>query len=116
MNNIGEKRNFCLMLSTPSGQAFAKNMGMTPPSEEVQAMERSLIDDQWGLLHDFGIFDEISESVEWFTEVISTNMDLGDMPPPEALEGSKAVLVSFGMALVQKLVENEMVILTLPVD
>jgi hypothetical protein len=43
-------------------------------------------------------------------------MDMTDMPTPEALEGSKAVLISFGMALIQKLVENEMVILTLPVD
>jgi hypothetical protein len=116
MSYLADKRNFCLMLSTPSGQDFAKNMGMTPPSEEVQEMERRLIDDQWELLHEFGIFDEISESVDWFTEVISSNMDMTDMPTPEALEGSKAVLISFGMALIQKLVENEMVILTLPVD
>ena len=116
MNLITEKRNFCLMLSIPSGQDVATKLGFTPSSEDVQELEQQQIDDQWELLHEFGIFDEISESVDWFTEVISSNMDMTDMPTPEALEGSKAVIISFGMALIQKLVENEMVILTLPVD
>ena len=55
MNDIAEKRNFCLMLSFPGGQEIAKSVGMTPPSQEVQELEEQLIDDQWDLLHDFGV-------------------------------------------------------------
>ena len=45
MSSIAEKRNFCLMLSLPSGQELAQNMGLTPPSKEVQEMEQELIND-----------------------------------------------------------------------
>lgn len=116
MNNITEKRNFCLMLSLPSGQEFAQKLGLTPPSKDVQELEQLQIDNQWDLLNEFGIFDEISESVEWFTEILSTNMDGEEMPPMAAIEGSKAVLISFGMALIQKLLENQMIVIISPLD
>lgn len=116
MNDIAEKRNFCLMLSFPGGQQIAQSVGMTPPSQEVQELEEQLIDDQWELLHDFGIYDEIEESVEWFTEVLSKTMDDEEVPPPAMLEGSKGVLVAFGMALVQKMLENQVIALITPVE
>ena len=38
------------------------------------------------------------------------------MPPMTAIEGSKAVLVSFGMALIQKLLENQMIVIISPIE
>jgi len=111
MNNLAEKRNFCLMLSFPGGQQIAQSVGMTPPSQEVQELEEQLIDDQWDLLHDFGVYDEIEQSVDWFTEVLSKTMDEEELPPPAMIEGSKGVLVAFGMALVQKMLENQVIAL-----
>ena len=116
MNAITEKRNFCLMLSVPSGQDVAKALGLTPPSIDVQELEQQQIDNQWELLHEFGIFDEIAESVDWFTEVITTNIDSDELPPLSAVEGSKNVLISYGMALVQKLLENQMIAIISPLD
>ena len=111
MRSVGEKRNFCLMLSFPGGQQIAQSVGMTPPSQEVQELEEQLIDDQWDLLHDFGVYDEIEQSVDWFTEVLSKTMDDEELPPPAMIEGSKGVLVAFGMALVQKMLENQVIAL-----
>jgi hypothetical protein len=111
MSSIAEKRNFCLMLSLPSGQELAQNMGLTPPSKEVQEMEQELINDQWDMLHEFGIFDEVSESVDWFTEVLEVTMDEEEKPSKQMVEGSKSVLLSFGMALVQKMLENGIIAL-----
>lgn len=111
MNDIAEKRNFCLMLSFPGGQQIAQSVGMTPPSQEVQELEEQLIDDQWDLLHDYGVYDEIEQSVDWFTEVLSKTMESEELPPPAMIEGSKGVLVAFGMALVQKMLENQVIAL-----
>lgn len=111
MSSIAEKRNFCLMLSLPSGQELARTMGLTPPSKEVQDMESELINDQWDLLHEFGVFDEVSESVDWFTEVLEVTMEEDERPSKQMVEGSKTVLLSFGMALVQKMLENGLIAL-----
>lgn len=116
MNLITEKRNFCLMLSIPSGQDVATKLGFTPSSEDVQELEQQQIDDQWELLHDFGIFDEIAESVDWFTEVLTTSLDDEELPPLAAVESSKNVLISYGMALVQKLLENQMIAIISPLE
>jgi len=116
MNLITEKRNFCLMLSIPSGQDVAVKLGFTPSSEDVKELEQQQIDEQWELLHDFGIFDEIAESVDWFTEVLTTSLDDEELPPLAAVESSKNVLISYGMALVQKLLENQMIAIISPLE
>ena len=54
--------------------------------------------------------------MEWFTEVLSKTMDDEELPPPAMLEGSKGVLVAFGMALVQKMLENQVIALISPVE
>lgn len=111
MNTVAEKRNFCLMLSLPSGQELAQHMGLTPPSIEVQAMETDLINSQWDMLHEFGVYDEIEEAVDWFTEVLEVTMDTEEKPTPKMIDGSKTVLLSYGMALVQKLLESNVIAL-----
>ena len=63
------------------------------------------------MLHQFGIFDEVSESVDWFTEVLEVTMEEEEKPSKQMVEGSKTVLLSFGMALVQKMLENGIIAL-----
>jgi len=111
MNTVADKRNFCLMLSLPSGQELAQHMGLTPPSIEVQAMETDLINSQWDMLHEFGVYDEIEEAVDWFTEVLEVTMDAEEKPTSKMIDGSKTVLLSYGMALVQKLLESNIIAL-----
>jgi hypothetical protein len=114
MRSVGEKRNFCLMLSLPSGQELAQHMGLTPPSKEVQDMESDLINSQWDVLHDFGVYDEVEEAVNWFTEVLEVTMGEDEKPSTRMIDGSKTVLLSYGMALVQKLLENNVIALISP--
>ena len=116
MTSIAEKRNFCLMLSLPSGQELAQHMGLTPPSIEVQVMDTDLINSQWDLLHEFGVYDEIEEAVDWFTEVLEITMGAEDQPTPKMIDGSKTVLLSYGMALVQKLLESNIIALISEAD
>jgi len=106
MTTILDKRNFCLMLSSITGQSVANQLGFAPVSKDVEELENQLIEGQWETLHDFGIFDEIVESVEWFAQVLSTTQP--DIPKPslEMVESTKAVILSYSMALVQKLLSN----------
>jgi hypothetical protein len=112
MSSIADKRNFCLMLSLPTGQQLAKVVGMVPPSPDVEQMENEQISEQWEILETFGIYDEVSEAVDWFTEVLESATEGDeDKPTKQMVDGSKVVLLSYGMALVQKLLENNRIAL-----
>ena len=107
MSNISDKRNFCLMLSLPIGQHLAKIVGMVPPSPDVAERENEQINEQWSVLEAIGVFDEVYEAVEWFIEVLEMTTDGEEEPPTQQMiEGSKEVLLAFGMALTQKLFER----------
>lgn len=111
MNKVIEKRNFCLMLSLPSGQGLAANMGFLAASTEVATMEDALINAQWDILQELGVYGEVIESVNWFSEVLDSSNENTEKPTPEMIAGSKTVLLSFGMALVQKLLTTEKIAL-----
>ena len=111
MTTIIDKRNFCLMLSSQTGQEVAHQLGFAPPSKEVQELEKDLIEGQWDVLHHFGIFDEIVESVEWFSQVLERTAPSPVTQTPEMLESAKTVIMSYGMALVQKLLSNNKIVL-----
>ena len=100
MTNTLDKRNFCLMLSAITGQSVANQLGFAPVSQDVEEMEHELIEHQWETLHDFGIFDEVVESVEWFAQVLATTSpEL--QTSPATVENTKGVILSYSMALVQ---------------
>ena len=110
MTNTLDKRNFCLMLSAITGQSVANQLGFAPVSQDVEEMEHELIEHQWETLHDFGIFDEVVESVEWFAQVLATTSpEL--QTSPATVENTKGVILSYSMALVQKLLSNNKVAL-----
>ena len=101
MTTTLSKRNFCLMLSSQTGQDVAKQLG--------------LIEQQWETLHHFGIFDEIVESVEWFSQVLEkTNSTEGQTPA--MIESAKTVIMSYSMSLIQKLISNNKVALMYTVE
>lgn len=117
MSDISDKRNFCLMLSLPTGQHLAKIAGMVPPSPDVEELENEQIDAQWQVLESLGIYDEISEAVGWFVEVLELSSEGdADAPTKQMIEGSKSILLSFGMALIQKLFESNNIALVAPED
>jgi hypothetical protein len=111
MTTTLDKRNFCLMLSSITGQSVANQLGFAPVSKDVEELENQLIEEQWETLHDYGIFDEIVESVEWFTQVLSTTQPELQGPSAAMVESTKAVILSYSMALVQKLLSNQKVAL-----
>jgi len=111
MTTTLDKRNFCLMLSSITGQSVANQLGFAPVSKDVEELENQLIEEQWETLNDYGIFDEIVESVEWFTQVLSTTQPELQGPSAAMVESTKGVILSYSMALVQKLLSNQKVAL-----
>lgn len=111
MTNTLDKRNFCLMLSSITGQSVANQLGFAPVSQDVEELEHQLVENQWETLHDFGIFDEVVESVEWFAQVLSATQPELQGPNASMVESTKAVILSYSMALVQKLLSNNKVVL-----
>lgn len=111
MTNTLDKRNFCLMLSSITGQSVANQLGFAPVSQDVEELEHQLVENQWETLHDFGVFDEVVESVEWFAQVLSATQPDLQGPNASMVENTKSVILSYSMALVQKLLSNNKVAL-----
>lgn len=110
MNHIIDKRNFYLMLSMYLGHDLAKQHGFTQASPEVKEKEQEWVSDQWEMLYDLGIFNEVVESVEWFSEVLTHGMvDSNDeLNQVEGLvDQTKTIILAYGIALIQKLLMNE---------
>lgn len=114
MNHIIDKRNFYLMLSMYLGRDLANEHGFTRTSNDVKEKEQEWVSNQWEMLFDLGIFNEVVESVEWFSEVLTGGMveDADDIPQAEVLvEQTKTIILAYGIALVQKLLMNEKIAL-----
>jgi len=114
MNHIIDKRNFYLMLSMYLGQDIAKKHGFTGTSTDVQEKEQEWISEQWEMMYELGVFNEVVESVEWFSEVLTKGMidSEEEMPQTETLvEQTKTIVLAYGVALVQKLLMNEKIAL-----
>lgn len=114
MNHIIDKRNFYLMLSMYLGQDLAKQHGFTGTSSDVKAKEQEWVSEQWEMMYELGVFNEVVESVEWFSEVLTKGMmdHSDDAPQTDALvEQTKTIILAYGVALVQKLLMNEKIAL-----
>lgn len=114
MNHIIDKRTFYLMLSMYLGQDLAKQHGFTGTSDDVKVKEQEWVSDQWEMLYGLGIFNEVVESVEWFSEVLTKGMEeLSDDNPEvnEMVNQTKSIILAYGVALVQKLLMNEKIAL-----
>ena len=62
---------------------------------------------RWLILTNLGIFQTVQDCTDWMMEVVKLHNDLDD----EDIENTKNVILSFGMALVSHLVDNELVVL-----
>lgn len=102
-----DKRNFYLALSILEGQKIASSAGFAVPSQEVQESEIMDTISRWLILTNLGIFQTIQDCSDWMMEVVKIHNDLDD----DDLENTKNVILSFGMALVSHLVDNEFLLL-----
>lgn len=102
-----DKRNFYLALSIMEGQKIASSAGFAVPSTEVQESEIMDTISRWLILTNLGIFQTIQDCSDWMMEVVQLHNDLDE----DDLENTKNVIMSFGMALMSHLVDNEMVLL-----
>lgn len=102
-----DKRNFYLALSILEGQKIASSAGFSVPSQEVQESEIMDIISKWLVLTNLGVFQTVQDCSDWMMEVVKVHNDLDD----DDIENTKNVILSFGMALVSHLIDNEMLIL-----
>lgn len=102
-----DKRNFYLALSIMEGQKIASSAGFAVPSTEVQESEIMDTISRWLILTNLGIFQTIQDCSDWMMEVVQLHNDLDE----DDLENTKNVIMSFGMALLSHLVDNDMVLL-----
>lgn len=62
---------------------------------------------KWVILASMGIFETTQNCAEWMMDVVKVHNDLDD----DELANTKNVILSFGMALVSHLVDNDMLLL-----
>jgi len=103
-----DKRLFYLMLNVADGQKYAQDMGFPPPSEDVIEVESVDILSRWAMLVASGVYAHIAESTEWYTDWLSVT---GKLSTPE--EEFRVVLSIFGVALINKLLDNQNIELVL---
>lgn len=109
MTNL-DKRLFYLMLSANQGQDFAKLMGFSPPSEDVAEFETDEIMTRWAVFLHYGLMAEVEEAAEWFTSFLEESDKL-----ISEVEEFKSVLVIFGVATLNKILEAEKLAFIVPV-
>lgn len=102
-----DKRNFYLALSILEGQKIASSAGFAVPSQEVQESEIMDTISRWLILTNMGIFQTIQDCSDWMMEVVKIHNDLDE----DDLENTKNVIMSFGMALISHMVDNDMLLL-----
>lgn len=102
-----DKRNFYLALSILEGQKIASSAGFAVPSQEVQESEIMDTISRWLVLTNHGIFQTVHDCSEWMIEVVKIHNDLDD----DDVENTRNVILSFGMALVSHLVDNDLLLL-----
>lgn len=103
-----DKRMFYLMLSVPEGQYYAQEMGFPPPSEEVQEQEQIDVMTRWGIFVATEVYSQIVETADWLTTFLAHFDKLGS----EA-EQFKEILTVYGVALTNKLIDSEKMIIML---
>lgn len=101
-----DKRMYYLMLSPSLGQDFAHEAGFSMPSEEVQEIETYDVIARWALLTTTGLLEEVLQCSDWFCELKSVH-DLAE----DIKDEFHRTLVSHGVALINKLLDSEKVIL-----
>jgi hypothetical protein len=106
-NSPVDKRNFYLALSIIEGQRIASSAGFSVPSEEVQQSEIMDTISRWLVLTNLGIFDTVHSCADWMMDVVKIHNDLDQ----EDLDNTKNVIMSFGMALISHLVDNDLLLL-----
>jgi hypothetical protein len=103
-----DRRMYYLMLSPSMGQGFAEDVGFSAPSEEVQEAETYEVISRWALLTSMGLLEEIIQCSDWFCDL----KDIHELSE-ETKDEFHRTLVSHGVALVNKLLDSEKVILML---
>jgi len=111
MNNAIDKRNFILMLSPQEGQDLAKVMGFSSPSPDVVENEEADVLAKWGVFIAFDIYPEIIEAATWYTELLDKTGKL-----VSEHEETVQALSLFSMGLINKLVDSDKLIVTIPDD
>jgi hypothetical protein len=106
-NSPVDKRNFYLALSIIEGQRIASSAGFSVPSEEVQQSEIMDTISRWLVLTNLGIFDTVHSCADWMMDVVKLHNDLDEAD----ISNTKNVIMSFGMALISHLVDNDLLLL-----
>ena len=96
-----EQRMFYLMLSATEGQQFARSMGFSTPSEDVQELEIMDVLSRWVMVSKSGVLDEIREASNWFVDFLESSDKINS--PSEDFVNALTV---FSIALVNKMLEN----------
>ena len=106
------KRSFLLNLSVQDGRSFTEFAGMQPTSPDVALKEMEDVMRYWATLRIAGVTDSIEESAQWFADTMQAANGMGDTDTVVAY----ALVASFAMSAVIKLLDEKVVSLTHPVD
>jgi len=104
-----DKRLFYLMLSPSLGQDFAVEAGFSPPSDEVQEKETIDVIARWSVLTTAGLLEDIIETSDWMC-------DFQDIKDEDARDDTHRAFISYGVGLVNKLLDSNKVMLVMMLD
>ena len=104
-----DKRMFYLMLSPAQGQEFASEIGFSTPSQDVQEAETLEVISRWALITATGLLEEILISADWVSELQEEDDNIRE----DVREAFHKTMTSFGVALVNILLDSGKVILTM---
>lgn len=96
------------MLSAKEGQMYAQAMGFPPPSQEVQEIEQTDVMTRWGIFIATDVYNHITESATWVTDFLRHFNKLASDD-----QSFQEVLTVFGVALVNRLIDAEKVVIML---
>lgn len=106
------KRSFLLNLSVQDGRTFTEIAGLQAASPDVALKELEDVMRHWATLRLAGVTASIEESAEWFSDTMQA---ANGMSSTEAVI-AYALVASFAIAAVIKLLDENLISLSYPVD
>jgi hypothetical protein len=106
-----DKRNFYLRLSTVEGQTFAKEMGFSYPSEDVEEEEHKDVLTRWACFMHYGLLKEIEQSSKWMTQFLKKTERISAETNSQDFQ---SLLTIYGVAMLNKIMDSEKLAFVVP--
>lgn len=107
-----DKRNFYLRLSTLEGQTFARDMGFSYPSADVEEEEHKDVLTRWAVFMHYGLLREVEQSSKWMTQFLKKTERIS---AETSSQDFQSLLTIYGVAMLNKVMDSEKLAFVVPI-